>query len=340
MSKQSKNQKRPIDRLRDGAGSFEIITPDDDSPITGMISLGDSLLAVKEKGIYEIKLADQIDPERKNIHTPNTIQRILPYGSSESWVGAVLLTGNELLKKEILYEHIDTERAMSLIIEIAQNIASAMELLDEFNSAQKIELEKHDLKIKEDRSIILPSMGGIANKCKEFLQKSDHALDGMFKVVKVFYQNVSKGGWDSLKNEIEKETPSIDNFDEVLGQMLLFLKFVRNARNCVEHPREEQKIVATDFSVNAENQLQPPVIQIIHPKTPQPSVPVVSFMRQVIDGIVDFVELMLAFLCNRKIRPISGFPVQVHEFPNGQRRTANVKYGYGVATENSIIRFG
>jgi len=340
MSKKDKNNKRPIDRFRDGAGSFEVKTPDDDSAITGMIATGDSLLAVKEKGIYEIKLADQIDPERKNINVPNTVQRILPYGSSEPWVGAVLLTGNELLKKEILDEHVDAECAMSLVIEIAQNIASAMELLDAFISSQKIVLEKYDLEIKKDRSVLLPSMGGISNKCKEFLQKSDHALDGLFKVVKVFYQNVGKGGWESLKNEVEKENPSIDNFAEVLSQMLPFLQFVRNARNCVEHPRSEHKIVATDFSIDADNRLLSPLIEVVHPKTPQAPVPVVNFMSQIADNIVAIVELMLAFLCNRHIRPIRGFPVQVHEFPIDLRRTENVKYGYGIATEKTIIRFG
>ncbi len=340
MSKKDKDQKRPIDRLRDGAGSLEVKTPDDDSAITGMIALGDSLLAVKEKGIYAIKLADKIDPERKNINAPNTIQRILPYGSSEPWVGAVVLTGNELLKKDILKEHVDAERAMFLIIEIAQNIASAKEIFDTFSSSQRIELEKYDLEIKKDRSVILPSLGGIANKCKEFLQKSDHALDGLFKVAKVFYQNVGKGGWESLKKEVEKESPSIDNFDEVLGQMLPFLQFVRNARNCVEHPRNEQKIVTTDFSVNAENKLLPPLVEVVHPKTPQAAVPVVDFMNHVIDSLVDIVELILAFLCNRHIRPITGFPVQVHEFPMDQRRTENVKYGYGVATGKTVIRFG
>lgn len=340
MSKKSKGQKRSIDRLRDGAGSLEIKTPDDDSAITGMISFADNLLVVKEKGIYAIKLADQIDPERKNINTPNSIQKILPYGSSEPWIGSVLLTGNDLLKKEILSEGIDTEHAMSLVIEIAQNISSAIELSEAFNYSQISELEKHDLEIKKDRSVMLPSMRGVANKCKEFLQKSDHALDALFKVVKVFYPNVGKGAWESLKQEIGKENPSIDNFGEVLSQMLPFLQFVRNARNCVEHPRNEHKIITADFTVDADSNLVPPSIEIAHPKTPQPPVPIVDFMSHIISSVVDIVELMLVFLCNRCIRPIQGFPVHVHEFPKDQRRTKNVKYGYGIATEDSIIPFG
>jgi hypothetical protein len=340
MSNIGKNSKRPIDKLRDGAGTFEIKTPDDESAITGMISLSENLFIIKEKGIYELKFADKIDPDRKNINTPNTIQQILPYGSDESWVGAVVLTGNDLLKGEVLEKHIDTELAMRLVIEIAQNIASAIELSEGVFSSQEIELNKYDLKIKPDRSFILPSMKGINSRCKEFLQKSDHALDSLFKVVKVFYQDVGKGGWEGFKNKVDKENPAIDNFSEVFCQMLPFLQFVRNARNCVEHPRKEQKVIVSDFSLDAANNLLPPLIEIIHPKSPQPPVPVADFMSQVTRSMIDIVELMLAFLCNRHIRPIKGFPVQVHEFPEDRRRTKNVKYGYGIATETSIIPFG
>ena len=67
---------------------------------------------------------------------------------------------------------------------------------------------------------------------------------------------------------------------------------------------------------------------------------VVELMSQIVNSIVDIVEVALAFLCNRQIQPVPGFPVRVHMFPKNQRRTKSVKYGYGVATENNIIRFG
>ena len=332
--------KRPIDRLRDGAISLEVKTPDDDSAISIMITFGDRLLVVKEKGIYEIKPADKIDPDRKNIQVPNTAQRVLPYGSNEPWVGAVLLTGNELLKKEILNEQVDIKGAMSLVLEVTQNIAGAKELMNVFRGTQDAELKKYSMEIKKDHSVILPSISGLANKCKEFFQKSDHALDGLFKIVKIFYPEMNKGGWDSLKNKVDNESTKIDNFSEVLGDILPFLHLVRNARNCVEHPRIEQKIITTDFSISPDNQLLPPSIEIVHPKTPQSVVAAVGLMSQTCDSIVEIVESILVFLCNRQIRPITGFPVRVYEFPADQRITENVKYRYGIATENNIIHFG
>ena len=95
---------RPIDKLRSGAGSLEINSPDDDSAISEMISTGDRLLVVKEKGIYEVKFADQVDPERTNIDVPNTVQRILPYGAQDAWIGAVVLTANSSAPKPMPFE--------------------------------------------------------------------------------------------------------------------------------------------------------------------------------------------------------------------------------------------
>jgi hypothetical protein len=63
-----------------------ISTPDDNSAISEMIFTGERLLIVKGKGIYEVKLADQVDPGRTNIATSNTVQRVLPYGADDSIV--------------------------------------------------------------------------------------------------------------------------------------------------------------------------------------------------------------------------------------------------------------
>lgn len=332
--------KRPIDKLREGAGAFSITTPDDKSNITGMIASGENLLIVKENGIYEFKMADEIDPKRQNINTPNTIQQILPYGSSKPWVGAVVLTANDLLKKNILREGINTKRAMNLVIEIAQNIASAFEITESMLGLQKIELDKYDLKIRADRSFLLPSIKGIESKCKEYLQKLDHALNCLFSVVKVFYPDAGKGNWESFKEKLDQENPAIDNCNEIFGQMLPLLLFVRNARNCVEHPINEKRMIVKDFSVDAENNLHLPSIEIVHPKTPHPPVQITIFMNQNAHGIVNIVEFMLVLLCNRHIHQIQGFPVQVYEFPEDSRRTENVRYGYGIATANSIIPYG
>jgi len=335
--KEKEDTKRPIDKLRDGAGSFDLSTPDDDSEISEMITVDGRLLVVKGKGVYEIKLADQVDPDRTNIGIPNTIQRILPFGSAHPWVGAVILTAHKLLKSNYLPKEIDCDRALALVLDIAEDIAATHELVEKYLEAQEAATGSLDPKIRKDRSIIVPPLGNVAVRCNEFLQKSDHALRELFKLVKMFYPDVGSGGWESLKSKIEQGPKDIDNFSQFLSNALPLLQLVRNARNCVEHPRKEQRLEVADFSVDASNNLLPPMIEIIHPKTPLEKMPVADFIVQILQNLVEVVELMLVFLCARHVQSQAGFPVQVVEIPPDRRRSENVRYGYGLANGDQII---
>jgi hypothetical protein len=83
------SEKRPIDRIRDFGGSFEVGTPEDNSPIVLMEEIDDSLYIIQKKSIYAVKIADQIDPQRLNPRLPHNIQqRILPIGTESELVVA------------------------------------------------------------------------------------------------------------------------------------------------------------------------------------------------------------------------------------------------------------
>ena len=329
---------RPIDKLRSGAGSLEVSTPDDNCAISEMISIADRLLVVKGKGIYEIKLADQVDPERTNIGVPNTIQQILPYGAQDSWIGAVVLTGNHLLQSSCLRSDIDGAEAFAVVLEIAEDIAGAHELVEKYCDAEDMAKSSLEPKIRKDRSVIVPALGNVETRCNEFLQRSDHALRELFRLVRIFYSDVGSGGWEALKTKIDGESKNIDNFPQFLSETVPFLQLIRNARNCVEHPRPEQRLVTADFGVDARNVLLPPTVEIIHPRTPLPSVSVNALFRQTLENLVRVVELMVVFLCARHVSTIGSFPVQVVEFPQERRHSPHVRYGYGTIIGDEIVR--
>ena len=70
--------------------------------IREMIPLGDTMYFVKERGIYAMQLADQIDPDRTNAALPDTQQRILRIGTDDPVVARTLLTANTLFKEAVL----------------------------------------------------------------------------------------------------------------------------------------------------------------------------------------------------------------------------------------------
>lgn len=318
---------------------MEIRTPDDDSVISEMISTGERLLIVKGKGVYEVKLADQVDPERTNIATPNTVQRILPYGADDPWVGATLLTAHHLLKGSSAQAKVDGNEAFTLVLEIVEDISGAHQLHDSYAKAEADATANLEPKIRPDRSILVPAIGNVETRCNEFLQRADHALRELFRLVRMFYSDIGSGGWESLKKKIDSEPQDIDNFPLFLAEVLPFLQLIRNARNCVEHPRPEQRLSVTDFALDPKNALLPPMIQVKHPKTPLEKVPVGAFFSQALQNVVRIVELMTVFLCARHVKPFGGMPIQVMEIPPERRRSPHVRYGYGALLGGQLVPF-
>lgn len=330
------DKNRPIDRLRDGAGSLTISTPGDDTPIREMISTGDRLLVVKDKGIYEVALADQIDPGRTNPTVPNTVQRILPFGAADSWVGAVVLTARQLFMSSCF--NADTGgKAFDLVLGIAQDIAGAQQILQKHRGLESEAVQAVDPNIRHDRSFVLPAVGNVEATCNEYLQRSDHALRELFKTVQLFYPDVSAGGWDSLKAKIDTGPQNLDNFPQFLAESISFLKLIRNARNCVEHPRSEQRLIVLDFAIDRNNALVPPTIEVIHPKTPMPKSQLTGFFESAFASLVNVVELMVVFLCARHVGKFSGFPVHVIELAPDQRRSPHVRYSYGMSMGGQLV---
>lgn len=336
----SDDNKRRIDQLRDSAGSFQISTPDDDTAIEGFIKTEGRLLVLKGKGIYEVKLADQVDPDRTNINVPNTIQRVLPYGAEEPWVGAVVLTAEGLLLHACAPENVDCSEAFAIVLEIAKDIASAKQFVESYLELEVTAAESADTNVRRDRSVVLPTIENVESKCKEFLQRIDHAVSGLFKIVRLFYPDVQSGGWKALQDKIDSGPKDVDNFSQFLAEVSPFFQLARSARNCVEHPRPEQKLIVENFSVDSSNNLRPPTVEILHPKTPMDSVPVNVFFTANLERTIQVVELMVVFLCARHVGFFAGLPVQVVEFPAEQRRSAHVRYGYGVNIGGIITPIG
>lgn len=329
--------KRPIDKLRDGAGSFTVGADGDDSAIVTMITIADErMFIVKERGIYEVKLADQIDPKRTNIKVPNTIQRVMSVGTDTPWVATVLLTADGLFRHAELLQGIDCARALTLVFEIAQHIERMHEVKDEYVKAQNIAAGAFDPRIR-NRSVTLPTVANAQARCKEFLQKADHVLRELLALVKLFYGDAD-AAWEGLQAKIREE-PAIDNFADWLDNNVPFLVTVRNARNAAEHPNARMRIGVEDFIVDASNALCLPTLMVMHPKTPVAKIPIESFMTEVLERTVHAVELLMVFLCSRHVGKASGangFPICVAEIPEGQRRS-RVRYGLGMMVGDQFV---
>lgn len=88
-------------------------------------------------------------------------------------------------------------------------------------------------------------------------------------MVKLFYGKDAARQWfESLRDLSVHSYGADDRFSKFLTEVLPFLKFVRNARNSVEHPDETKHLVVKDFAVNSNAEVITPSIEIVHPTYP------------------------------------------------------------------------
>jgi hypothetical protein len=120
-----------------------------------------------------------------------------------------------------------------------------------------------------------------------------------------------------------------DDFYRFLLEALPFLKFIRNTRNCVEHPKADKRLVIQDFAVEPNGAVVAPTIEVVHPDTPHAPVLISEFIRGTHERIVTIVESSIALMCSREVRSVAGFEVRVVELTE-DKRVNHVRYAYGL----------
>jgi hypothetical protein len=333
------SNKRPIDRVRDSAVQMIVGSENDSGQITDMIVIDGTMHIVKESGIYVCKLADQIDPQRTNVAVPNIQQKVLSCGSGSELVSKTLLTAKKLFNRNYL-QSFDCEVGISLAFKALRDLTAMQEILV---SIQNAENAAHiDDRRQKDRSIVLPTINALDARCKEFVQKSDHSLQSLLAIMKLFYGEASGKRWFGSLAQVTAEKHGVDDqFVQFLNSALPLMQFTRNLRNCIEHPKHDQRVVVADFSLNAEMIFQAPTIEVIHAETPQPPVQLSTFMTQMIEQLSGAFELVIAFACQRHIEPSEVFPIDVVELPESLRgREKHVRFSYGVRDGDRIIPAG
>lgn len=184
MSK--RDDKRPIDKIRESALSMLVGGPED-GVICEMISIGDQLYIVCEHAIFAVQLADQIDPDRTNVAVPNTNQRVLSYGGKDPVVGRILLTAHAMFAASHLGSDFPEQKALRLALDLLRDVAAMLDVRADLVAAIEKTTREVNAQISADRSFKLPAVGDLKSRCDGFAQKVGHAIDTMEEIARLFY---------------------------------------------------------------------------------------------------------------------------------------------------------
>lgn len=134
---------------------------------------------------------------------------------------------------------------------------------------------------------------------------------------------------DNLIRRAKAEKPVDGHWIEFLGRAVPFIKFARESRNGVEHPQPGKRVIVRDFELDKEARLITPSIEIVLPKSSEPRVSLVVFMREMVSSLAALYAEMIANLCARKAA-IGGFEVAVVKQPEDRRQFKALEYAYAI----------
>lgn len=329
-------KKRPIDILRDSAGSVSIGSADD--PIVDFLLTGGSLHVIKEKSIHQIKMADEIDPKRTNPSIPNTHQQVLSYGADCEIVARTLLTAKELFNPTHLGKSFDHQKALDLTFDALKNLIAMHEIAVSIEAKVVQAQAVFDGNWSNDGSLQMPSVGDLTPDSNSFFQKAYHVLKALLGIVKLFYGQKSAKRWfESLKELAEGRYGKDAPFAKFMRETLPFLQFIPYARNAIEHPKPNEYVKFRDYSLDPKQTvIMPPTIELVHPKIDQQEIAVTVLMGNVTDETVMVFESMIAHLCKHNLQKIPGLEVQVGLLPEGHRPYKNVQIGYHLSLTDPL----
>jgi len=335
-------KKRPIDKQREGAITLTIGDDDDKSAAQEFLSTSSALYVIKGSGVYKIQLADDIDPDRVNPNIPNLSQRVLSAGYDNEIVARVLLTAKYLFDENnaTVKPFVGSffEKSIDLTKHVLELHEMISELRDSINSKGEAFLEKE----QKPNAFCLPSIPDLDKSLHNIFLKADKAKDDMLLLYRLHFlpDSVKKPKLKEYDEAVEQL--SSKNFDLVSAwnEIKKINNLIRNMRNASEHRQKGNQVVLTDFSMNSDGSVNPPLVEIQHKDTPIGLLPVVELLDFMQEQVLGHAESSIVFIKCASLLDNNPFSEWVSEFEPKDRRHPMVRYYRAINIEGTMRILG
>lgn len=340
-----KETKRPIDIIRDSALHMDIGADDDPSPITGFVKCAERFLTVKGSGIYEVQLADQIDPERTNPSVPNAQKRLISYGSDSEFISRSLLTGNVLFNEDYLRKGVSRDRLIPLVLALAIKLAQLHDMAENYVQRENAAVEAlggANEKMKERRSFMIPEVPDVDSLVKHFFIQAKHVLQDLLDIAsELFGDELVPGFFNNIESLTKKKYGEDDDLYLFVKKTKPFQEFIKNVRNCTEHEKPKYRAVILNLRMNAAAQIVLPTFELIHPESPHEEIGVKPLLLDVFSNLIDFTESLLVLMVARNIDDTKeGFAAELVRLPEGYQQNPNIRFGFGTMFQGKLVPMG
>lgn len=321
-------EKRLIDKIRESGGCADIGT-EEDGAIVGMKNIGDRLLIIKERSIYEMILADKIDPDRININLPPSIHRlIIDKGTESETVSRTFMTAQILFKPEYFSNSIDCDKILSLTIDMLSEISLLEKEIEDYNIKENKAVIEYEKRKKIKVAFKLPSIVNLESSCKTIFQKADHIEQTLMDIITRFYPNQSltkQSHFPKFHCILISKCGDNDGFVEFIQNNLYFMRVIRELRNGLDHRLKTVNV--KDFEIQKDGEILSPTIELNHKEVKLDRISLKEFLKITKNNLISIIETMFAYLAGYNVKT-DGIPYQLKEIPEEKRQNKFVKYSF------------
>jgi hypothetical protein len=248
------------------------------------------------------------------------IQRVSNYGTSTPAVARTFYQGCEILGFFGVPET-QREEAKGVLQEIQRHLVRCVELCDSIAQEVTAAHEEVDAKGLEFQSsgrvVTLPSVPDLQSRAESFLQSAKLAIRETALLVKPFYGAKLDHRYHKFVAWSEKQFGVNDKFTQAVKDWEPWVKSIVDMRNAVDHPDEAAggKLLTANFNLGG----TPAVPELVDPAwglSGQPQRPIVGEMKEIVEGIIELGEEVLAGLFYKLKH---NFPLMIYEIPVEER---------------------
>ena len=324
------NPKHPIDFLRESGLSTNIGTYEDGG-ITGICSIKEKLIIIKERSIYDLVYADNLDPLRLDPKLPPSVQRlILSYGSDSEMISRTFLTAMELLDDRYIKDFIKVNYALMHSFDATIEICAMHDQIEEYKKLEIKSSNEYLDRMGKDVPFILPSIRDVKTRCKTIIQKADHTFNFLLEIIRLFYPDFGQQYYSNFYDFVAKKYGETDPFSEFIENWLSFFLLVRNIRNCLEHNRKE--LIITDYEINTNIGVLSPTLAIDYNHSKLERSSLISLLPVILENVIIIFEELVAHLCARYVFENNKLlPHHIDIIELGKRHNKHIRFGYVVS---------
>lgn len=306
------------------------------SKLLGLFGMNQRAIAVSDEALYEVRMADWIDPERTNPSLGNMQRKISKRGASSPSVSRTILTA-EVLSQPGFIRGLDREALLALAMNGALCLSSMTDDSDAISAFEKSVTENYDQTDTLSGSVVVPYQDALETMAKSFFQNSAHCLQSILDIAALFYgEECKKGYFEGLKNHLEHVRKDVE-FSSYLSRSMNFIKFLRETRNVIEHPKVDKKMIVQNYRLLPSGEIAGPTFELIHPTVGQPETGLASLLSQLLEGLATLYEEVLVLLFGNNVGSFGEVKFGVVQVPPERMRYGSVRYELSITNLPQVV---